>query len=70
MELLTPSQSIIASDNTRFRVINCGRRFGKTTLAVEEIKGVALSKEAKIAYIAPTYQQAFAGLPPTSCFRH
>jgi PBSX family phage terminase large subunit len=55
---LTPSQIQIAKDDHRFRVINCGRRFGKTTLAVEEIKGKALAKEARIAYIAPTYQQA------------
>jgi len=35
-----------------------GRRLGKTTLSVEEIKGFALAKEARIAYIAPTYAQA------------
>lgn len=55
---LHQSQNQIASDTHRFRVLCCGRRWGKTTLAVEEIKGVALSKNAKIAYIAPTYQQA------------
>lgn len=55
---LTQAQKTIAKDNHRFRVLNCGRRFGKTTLAVEEIKGLALAKEARIAYIAPTYQQA------------
>jgi len=33
-------------------------RFGKTTLAVEEIKGRVLSRPERIAYIAPTYQQA------------
>ena len=56
--LLTESQNQIAEDTHRFRVINCGRRFGKTTLAVEEIKGVALSKETRICYLAPTIQQA------------
>lgn len=57
--ILTTSQSLIAKDKHRFRVLNTGRRFGKTTLAVEEIKGLALyTSEAKIAYIAPTYQQA------------
>ena len=57
---LTPAQKIIAKDNHRFRVINCGRRFGKTTEAIEEIKGKALAgrKGDKIAYIAPTIQQA------------
>lgn len=57
MQLHT-TQKEIAKDNHRFRVLCCGRRWGKTTLAVEEIKGVALSKNARIAYIAPTYQQA------------
>ena len=58
--LLTPAQKEIAKDNHRFRVLNCGRRFGKTTEAIEEIKGVALAakEDDKICYIAPTYQQA------------
>lgn len=56
--ILTPAQNLIAADTHRFRVVNCGRRFGKTTEAVEEIKGKALSKPTRIAYIAPTYQQA------------
>lgn len=56
--ILHQAQSQIAKDTHRFRIINCGRRFGKTTLAVEEIKGFALAREARIAYIAPTYQQA------------
>ena len=55
---LHETQKEIAKDNHRFRVLCCGRRWGKTTLAVEEIKGVALYKNARIAYIAPTYQQA------------
>lgn len=56
---LHPAQSQIASDTHRFRVVNCGRRFGKTTLAVLEMvaKGV-YGKNRKICYIAPTYQQA------------
>lgn len=56
--LLTPSQAVIAKDTHRFRVVDCGRRFGKTTLAIEEIKGKALAKPTRIAYIAPTFQQA------------
>jgi len=40
-------------------VVNCGRRFGKTTLAVLEIVAKAVyGKDRKICYIAPTYQQA------------
>lgn len=56
--VLTPSQSVIARDRHRFRVLRCGRRFGKTFLVAEEIKGVAIAKPSRIAYIAPTYQQA------------
>ena len=55
---LTPAQTAITSDKHRFRVLNCGRRFGKTTLAVEEIKACAVYRTARIAYIAPTFQQA------------
>ena len=55
---LTNAQATIAKDRHRFRVINIGRRGGKTTLAVEIIKGRAVFTEARIAYFAPTYQQA------------
>lgn len=55
---LHESQNIVASDTHRFRVLDCGRRWGKTTLAIEEIKGKAISKPSRIVYIAPTYQQA------------
>lgn len=56
--ILTPAQATIARDTHRFRVLRCGRRFGKTILMTEEIKGVALSRPSKIAYIATTIQQA------------
>lgn len=56
---LTPAQSQIASDKHRFRVVNCGRRFGKTTLAVLEMIAKAVyGNDRQICYIAPTYQQA------------
>lgn len=56
---LHQSQSLIASDTHRFRVVNCGRRFGKTILAVLEMIALASGKEkGSVAYIAPTYQQA------------
>jgi PBSX family phage terminase large subunit len=56
---LTPAQKLIAVDRHRFRVVNCGRRFGKTTLAILEMVAKAISKpNLKIAYVAPTYQQA------------
>ena len=56
--ILTPAQAQIGIDRHRFRVLNCGRRFGKTTLAIEEIKGKIAAGKKHIAYIAPTYQQA------------
>lgn len=56
--VLTPTQNKIAECKARFRVICCGRRFGKTTLAIEEIKVKGLVKANRICYIAPTYQQA------------
>lgn len=56
---LTPKQKEIAKDSTRFRVVNAGRRFGKTILAVEEMIGVAVAgNDRRVAYIAPTFQQA------------
>lgn len=56
--VLHPKQNEIAEDTHRFRVLRCGRRFGKTILACEEIKGVVLSKPSYVTYFATTYQQA------------
>lgn len=56
--ILTPWQITVANNRSRFRVCCIGRRAGKTTLAIEEIKGKAIYTKANIAYIAPTYQQA------------
>ena len=57
--ILTPAQAEIASDRHRFRVVNCGRRFGKTTLATLEMLARAVSgDDRRVVYIAPTYQQA------------
>ena len=55
---LHQNQKIIAKNRARFKVIRAGRRFGKTTLAGEIIKAKGFAKQARIAYIAPTYQQA------------
>ena len=53
--MLTPSQSQIASDLHRFRVLRCGRRFGKTYLACKEIKGKVLYKPRNVTYFATCY---------------
>lgn len=55
---LTQPQRIVATDSHRFRVLRWGRRTGKTRLICEEIKGIALKKPTKTAYIANNYQQA------------
>lgn len=56
---LTPAQDKIAADIHRFRVVVCGRKFGKTTLESEEIKGKSISKDdQRILYIAPTLGDA------------
>jgi PBSX family phage terminase large subunit len=55
---LHKAQAEIAQDRHRFRTLRCGRRFGKTMLIVEEIKGKAIARPSRIAYIANNYQQA------------
>lgn len=55
---LTPAQKVIASDLHRFRVLCCGRRFGKTVLAIDQMKACACIPGNRIVYIAPTFQQA------------
>lgn len=56
---LHQAQQQIVKDNHRFRVVNAGRRFGKTVLSVEELVYEAINRNnANIAYIAPTYGQA------------
>ena len=52
------SQKTVASDPHRFRILCCGRRWGKTTLAIDQMKARAAIPNSRIAYVAPTYQQA------------
>jgi PBSX family phage terminase large subunit len=57
--ILHQTQKVVANDLHRFRVVNCGRRWGKTTLAILEMVAKGVYKDnSRIAYIAPTYQQA------------
>lgn len=55
---LHKNQGEVAGDLHRFRVLCCGRRWGKTTLAIDQMKACAIAKPTHIAYIAPTLQQA------------
>lgn len=56
---LHPAQKLIARDTHRFRVINAGRRFGKSTLIAWEMFAIAVSNEnARVPYYAPTRDDA------------
>lgn len=56
---LTPAQAIIAKDTHRFRVIDAGRRFGKSTLISWEMFGIAVANaDARVPYYAPTRDDA------------
>lgn len=55
---LTKTQKKVALDFHRFRILCCGRRWGKTTLAIDQMKACAGQGDKRIAYVAPTYQQA------------
>jgi len=55
---LSKAQRLIADAPFRFRVAVCGRRFGKTHLALRELAKYAAKPEQKCWYIAPTYRMA------------
>jgi len=53
------AQKAIINSTKRFRVAVTGRRFGKTTLSVLEMKAFAFYRpDSKVVYIAPTIKQA------------
>lgn len=52
---LHPAQAEIAQDQARFKVLACGRRFGKTALCVDILTNGALDGYP-MAYFAPTYK--------------
>lgn len=53
-----PLQKMLHDDTHRFRVMVCGRRFGKTIFAVNELIKKALLKKGNYWYVAPFYSQA------------
>lgn len=55
---LSEGQLAITSDQHRFRVAVCGRRFGKTYLATRELAKFARIPDRRLFYVAPTYRQA------------
>lgn len=59
MFALHPAQAQIAADRHRFRVVNAGRRFGKSTLVAWEMFAIAVSQDnARVPYYAPTRDDA------------
>lgn len=53
------TQRLVAESNARYRVVNCGRQWGKTYLSVWEMFGRAYYKDNQnIAYFATTRDQA------------
>ena len=59
MPLSNPQKKII-KDESRFRVLITGRRFGKTFLAINELAKFASQPNKKVWYVAPSYRQAKA----------
>lgn len=55
---LSKAQKLIADSPLRFRVAVCGRRFGKTHLALRELARFARLPDQRVWYIAPSYRMA------------
>ena len=56
MQLSQP-QAAISNSEARFRIAACGRRFGKSWLAMNEMAKFARYPNQKILAVAPTYKQ-------------
>ena len=57
---LSKAQKKVIKDDSRFRVLITGRRFGKTYLAINELAKFASQPNKKVWYVAPSYRQAKA----------
>jgi hypothetical protein len=55
---LSLAQKTIADSPARFKVAICGRRFGKTHLAIRELCRAASRPDCEAWFVAPTYRQA------------
>ena len=55
---LSNAQKLIAQCPMRFRVAVCGRRFGKTHLALRELAKFASKPNQRVIYVAPSYKMA------------
>jgi hypothetical protein len=55
---LTEAQKTICDSPARFRVSVCGRRFGKTYVALRELAKHASNTNQEVMYVAPSYRMA------------
>jgi hypothetical protein len=55
---LSEAQKEICTNNSRFRTAVCGRRFGKTYVALRELAKHAAKKNQQVLYVAPSYRMA------------
>lgn len=53
-----PNQEKLHDDTHRYKVVRCGRRFGKTIFAINELIERAALDTGNYWFIAPTYNQA------------
>ena len=53
-----PGQALLHDCPKRYRTVSCGRRWGKTIFAVNEIIKRATELKGQYWYVAPTYKQA------------
>ena len=56
--ILSEKQQTISANPARFRVAVCGRRFGKTYLAMNEVAKVARYSDRRVFLVYPSYRQA------------
>lgn len=55
---LSPLQQIISDNTARWRVAVCGRRFGKSYLAINEIAKFARFPNRNVWYVSPSYRMS------------
>lgn len=56
--ILRKNQATIVNDESRFKIVVCGRRFGKTGIDAMEIMKTIQKPNMNTAYVAPTNKQA------------
>lgn len=51
-----PGQQVVIDSNARFKIMNCGRRFGKTIIAAKLLTTAARKPDQMLWWVAPTYR--------------